>query len=156
MEENAVDPAGVLRLEVAYPPDRISPTARDLLERLFVPDPLKRLGAGGVHELQRHAFFDGIDWESLACLETTPPFVPEAHTVNAESIGEVGEFNKTHFKHITLTEEDEARYQDFPFVSPTGRQAEMLEAVTKMDHPDNARAPSEADQDKADGCCIIL
>lgn len=50
----------VLRVEagnVDFPPD-FDPLARDLVERLLVADPEKRLGAKGFHEIKSHPYFE--------------------------------------------------------------------------------------------------
>ena len=44
----------------------VSGEAKELIGRLLVKDPLKRLGAGeGSEEIKRHAFFRGIDWAAM-------------------------------------------------------------------------------------------
>jgi serine/threonine protein kinase len=157
MEENALDPGGVLKLDIQYPADKISPQARDFLEALFKPDPKERLGAEDIGELKRHPYFSDIDWEALACLEVTPPFVPDPRTVNAHSIGEVGEFNKTAFKSILITPDDDKMYAEFQYASPEGVQRELVEALAKIDHPDSKNNPAnEAKNESTGGCCVIL
>lgn len=52
----------------------ISAEARDLMDRLMCYDPNVRLGARGAEEVKRHAFFAGIDWETVATAEAS--FVP--------------------------------------------------------------------------------
>lgn len=47
--------------------------ARDMIRKLLVRDPSKRIGAKGLRE---HSFFRGIDWERLERREIKPPFVP--------------------------------------------------------------------------------
>lgn len=48
-------------------------TAKDFIERLLKLEPLERLGAGesGYEEVKSHAFFNGIDFNTLS--ESTPP-----------------------------------------------------------------------------------
>jgi serine/threonine protein kinase len=105
MEENAIKEGALanLRIEVDYPPDKFSLEARDLLQKLFIVDASKRLGAGGAHEIKQHPYFSSIDWHRLEALDVKVPFLPDARTVNANSIGEVGEFNKGKFKKIKIT-----------------------------------------------------
>jgi rhodopsin kinase len=157
MEEHAIDPEGKLHLDIEYPPDKISPQAKDFLQKLFNPDPAERLGANSIDELKNHEYFADIDWDALAALAVTPPFVPDARTVNANSIGEVGEFNKTAFKAIQITPEDNKMYEDFMYVSPEGVQLELVEALSKMDNPESKNNPAnEQKNENAAGCCIIL
>lgn len=40
----------------------------------MVCDQKERLGRNGVHEIQQHPFFKGIDWNNLRAM--TPPFIP--------------------------------------------------------------------------------
>jgi serine/threonine-protein kinase OXI1 len=59
---------------------------RDLIARLLVKDPRKRIGAHGV---KRHAFFRGVDWDRV--LEVArPPFIPapdgDSAGANAEAL----------------------------------------------------------------------
>lgn len=50
-------------------PEHVDPAAKDLIEKLLVPDPSKRLGAIGFGndfaDLKAHPFFDGIKWDGL-------------------------------------------------------------------------------------------
>ena len=45
----------------------LSKEAMDLLTKLFIKDPEKRLGSGpnGLKDIQSHPFFASIDWESI-------------------------------------------------------------------------------------------
>lgn len=52
-----------------------SDTARDLIEKLLVKDPSKRLGVGGSAEIMNHPYFEGIHWDTLFDEEAS--FVPE-------------------------------------------------------------------------------
>ena len=47
--------------EEEYIPD----AAKDLITRLTIHDPNKRLGLNGSEEILNHPFFEGIDWEKL-------------------------------------------------------------------------------------------
>jgi serine/threonine protein kinase len=160
MEENAVDPEGVLRLELEPWPSSISsnPLARDLLTKLLDPNPETRLGAQDLEHIKSHAWFADTDWEAMAKLEVDPPYVPEPRTVNAHSISEVGEADRRGFAHINLTAEDQRAYYDcFRYTSAEGAQQEVVDALTKMDNPHSANnaAANSADQG-GDGCCTIL
>lgn len=129
------------------------PDAVDLLKRIFVEHPKDRIGANGVEEIKKHPYFSGINWEALERLEIQPPFIPETNRVYANSIGEVGEFNKGKFKKIKLTAEDDKIYRNWDFVSEEGVQAELEDALYKLDNPpDNVN-----DYDVNDSsCCTIL
>ena len=66
--------------DFAYP-SGFPPVAQDLIDRILVQEPSKRLGAGtdeegtGYVALKSHPFFEGIDWDSVGY--TQPPYVPE-------------------------------------------------------------------------------
>lgn len=52
-----------------------SDKAHDLIEKLLIKDPTKRLGADGSQEIMDHPYFEGINWETLFNEEAS--FVPE-------------------------------------------------------------------------------
>ncbi|KAM9958049.1 hypothetical protein ACTFIW_013025 [Dictyostelium discoideum] len=55
----------------------LSSDAQDLLEKLLVPDPNKRLGSTqGFEEISSHPFFELIPWRMLESKMITPPFKP--------------------------------------------------------------------------------
>ncbi|KAN0012211.1 hypothetical protein ACTFIU_007509 [Dictyostelium citrinum] len=55
----------------------LSSDAQDLLEKLLVPDPNKRLGSSqGFEEISSHPFFELIPWRMLESKMITPPFKP--------------------------------------------------------------------------------
>ena len=66
------------QLKIDFPPNvSISEEAKDLINKILVKEPEKRLGAGepgseyDIEHLKNHPFFKGIDWENLYKL--TPP-----------------------------------------------------------------------------------
>jgi len=56
------------------------------LEALLERDTATRLGARGTDEVQRHAFFDGFEWQLLRAQLLPSPFVPDAGLVYAKDI----------------------------------------------------------------------
>ncbi|KAL4239246.1 3-phosphoinositide dependent protein kinase-1 [Mactra antiquata] len=63
----------ITKLEYEFP-EGFNSLARDLVQKLLVLDPDKRLGSdemGGFDALKSHDFFTGIDWDHLE--ETKPP-----------------------------------------------------------------------------------
>lgn len=72
----------ILSLEYSPLPENIPSDARDLVDKLLVLDPDKRLGAASMDDLKGHPFFDGIDWNSV---RTRP--APELVKVETESLG---------------------------------------------------------------------
>ena len=57
----------------------LSKEAKDLLNKLFIKDPEKRLGSGpnGVNDIKSHIFFSSINWESILEKKIKPPFIPK-------------------------------------------------------------------------------
>ena len=55
----------------------MSPEAQDLITKLLIQDPTKRLGAKGVEEIKSHPFFDGLNWENLYNEPRHGTFVPK-------------------------------------------------------------------------------
>ena len=69
-----IDPSIYLRK--TYIPDKVGKNAKDLIEKLFVSDPKKRLGYNSADEVKNHPFFKGINWDNIKeCFD--PPFIPE-------------------------------------------------------------------------------
>ncbi|XP_052772513.1 3-phosphoinositide-dependent protein kinase 1-like isoform X2 [Mya arenaria] len=62
----------ITKLEYEFP-EGFSPVARDLVEKLLVLEPDKRLGSdetGGFEHLKGHGLFKGVDWDNI---ETSKP-----------------------------------------------------------------------------------
>jgi serine/threonine protein kinase len=67
----------IMKAELTFPHNMPADT-RDLLSRLLVRDPSKRMGSGekDATELKEHAFFKGVDWDALSKGEVPAPWVP--------------------------------------------------------------------------------
>ncbi|XP_053304774.1 ribosomal protein S6 kinase alpha-5-like [Spea bombifrons] len=65
----------ILKMDPSYP-STLSAEARDLLQKLLLKDPKKRLGATGACPIKDHPFFKGLDWDALAQRKVSPPFRP--------------------------------------------------------------------------------
>jgi hypothetical protein len=159
MEDIALMPDSILKIHVEYAPEKYTPEARDMLAKLFNPDPKTRLGAESCVEIQEHPYFSEVNWARLEALELTPPFIPEAHTVHANSIAEVGEFNQGKWKKIKLTSEDEKHYEDpnnkvsFTYISEDNIQNELVEALIK-EEKNPPKLDNVANEPKS--CCAVL
>ncbi|TYI82261.1 hypothetical protein E1A91_D05G210300v1 [Gossypium mustelinum] len=72
----------ILNRKIPWPsvPSEMSYEAQDLINRLLTHDPKQRLGANGATEVKAHAFFNGVNWDSLALQKAA--FVP--HTDSAD------------------------------------------------------------------------
>lgn len=63
--------------QVFWPP-YITPTAKDLIQKLMERKPGRRLGmlAGGASDIKRHKWFEGFDWDSLQARKMAAPRMP--------------------------------------------------------------------------------
>ncbi|XP_015240736.1 PREDICTED: ribosomal protein S6 kinase alpha-5-like [Cyprinodon variegatus] len=68
----------ILRCDPPFP-SMIGSVAKDLLRKLLVKDPHKRLGSGprGAEDIKAHPFFKGLNWSDLAQKKVASPFKPE-------------------------------------------------------------------------------
>ncbi|KAF4788639.1 ribosomal protein S6 kinase, 90kDa, polypeptide 5 [Turdus rufiventris] len=67
----------ILKSEPPYPQD-MSALSKDIIQRLLVKDPKKRLGCGptDADEIKQHPFFQNMNWEDLAAKKIPAPFKP--------------------------------------------------------------------------------
>ena len=70
-----IDPTIYLRK--TYIPEKVGKKAKDLIEKLFVGDPKKRLGYNSADEVKNHPFFHDIDFNKVLNKEYKPPFIPQ-------------------------------------------------------------------------------
>lgn len=77
--------------DVGYGEGFVTPMAKDLIEKLLVVDPKKRLGYhSGAKEIQQHPFFEGVNWNNLN--KQTPPIQPGT-TITEKVINNGNEIN---------------------------------------------------------------
>jgi serine/threonine protein kinase len=76
-EETAASGKGQHKIDVEYPASAFTAEAKDLISRLLIVDPAKRLGAGGPNEIKKHPYFAEIDWARLANWDSEAPFIPD-------------------------------------------------------------------------------
>uniref|UniRef100_A0A3Q2DJ22 non-specific serine/threonine protein kinase n=1 Tax=Cyprinodon variegatus TaxID=28743 RepID=A0A3Q2DJ22_CYPVA len=67
----------ICKKDPPFPKD-MGPLAKDLIQRLLVKDPQKRLGSGpnGADNVKKHPFYQKIIWEDLAAKKVPAPFKP--------------------------------------------------------------------------------
>ena len=58
-------------------PKLFSPECKDLVQKLFIKDPTKRLGSNGAEEIMSHVWFTGVDWDAIEKKQVAPPFIPK-------------------------------------------------------------------------------
>ncbi|XP_069029843.1 rhodopsin kinase GRK1 [Embiotoca jacksoni] len=102
----------ILNDPVTYP-EKFSEKARSICEGLLFKEVDKRLGFkdGSCDELRAHPFFSEINWRKLDSGILTPPFVPDAKTVYAKDIDDVGAFSTV--KGVQLEDKDGDFFDEF-------------------------------------------
>jgi serine/threonine protein kinase len=111
-----IDPQ--IYLKKTYIPDKVGKTARDLIEKLFVSNPKKRLGYNSSDEVKNHPFFKGIDFDKVLRKEYKPPFIPK---LKDDTDLKYFDENYTHLNvdsekpEIKADEEDEFNFEGFSF-----------------------------------------
>ena len=60
-------------------PDYVTDNAQDLINKLLVLNPKKRLGFGdgGAKKIKQHPYFKGINWDEAFNKKLKPPFIPQ-------------------------------------------------------------------------------
>eukprot|EP01125_Pyxidicula_operculata_P022368 TRINITY_DN90_c4_g1_i1.p1 TRINITY_DN90_c4_g1~~TRINITY_DN90_c4_g1_i1.p1 ORF type:complete len:407 (+),score=63.57 TRINITY_DN90_c4_g1_i1:238-1458(+) len=64
--------------KLTYPQHIFPPEATDLIKKLLVVDPSRRLGmtVRGTLDIQQHPFFQGVDWVAIHERRQMPPIIP--------------------------------------------------------------------------------
>ncbi|EDL18897.1 ribosomal protein S6 kinase, polypeptide 5, isoform CRA_d [Mus musculus] len=100
----------------------MSTVAKDLLQRLLMKDPKKRLGCGprDAEEIKEHLFFEKIKWDDLAAKKVPAPFKPvirdELDVSNFAE--EFTEMDPT-YSPAALPQSSERLFQGYSFVAPS-------------------------------------
>lgn len=83
-------------------PEKMSPEAKELIEKLIEIEPEKRLGYKSSEEIRNSAFFKEVDFEKVYNKEYRPPFKPRLN----------GELDLKYFD-INFTEDNDAFSDDY-------------------------------------------
>ncbi|XP_067412415.1 ribosomal protein S6 kinase alpha-5 isoform X1 [Emydura macquarii macquarii] len=111
----------ILKSEPPYPQE-MSALAKDVIQRLLMKDPKKRLGCGpgGADEIRKHPFFQKINWDDLAAKKIPAPFKPvirdELDVSNFAE--EFTEMDPTYSPAATPQTSDRI-FQGYSFVAPS-------------------------------------
>ena len=74
-------------------PRNISHQCKDLLTRLFVKNPFKRLGFNGAEEIKDHPWFIDVDWDAMYSKKYIAPFIPKIkNDIDVSNFNEVDIF----------------------------------------------------------------
>ncbi|XP_043093485.1 protein kinase C theta type isoform X1 [Puntigrus tetrazona] len=94
--------------------------ARDILVKLFVREPERRLGVKG--NIRQHAFFRDMDWSALEKRQVEPPFRPtvksasDCSNFDKEFINEKPRLSVTDC--IMINSVDQTMFNNFSFINP--------------------------------------
>ncbi|XP_026568796.1 ribosomal protein S6 kinase alpha-5 isoform X1 [Pseudonaja textilis] len=111
----------ILKSEPPYPQE-MTAFAKDLIQRLLMKDPKKRLGcgSGSADEIKQHSFFKKINWSDLAAKKVSAPFKPvirdELDVSNFAE--EFTEMDPT-YSPATIPEAADKLFQGYSFVAPS-------------------------------------
>nr|XP_020634674.1 protein kinase C theta type-like [Pogona vitticeps] len=109
-----------IRMDSPFYPRWLDRDARDLLVKLFVREPERRLGVKG--NIRQHAFFQEIQWEALEERAVEPPFKPKV-----KSPGDCSNFDKEFLKEkpwlslgdrTLINSMDQNMFSNFSFTNP--------------------------------------
>ncbi|XP_038035585.1 ribosomal protein S6 kinase alpha-5 isoform X1 [Anas acuta] len=111
----------ILKSEPPYPQE-MSALSKDIIQRLLMKDPKKRLGCGptDADEIKQHPFFQNINWDDLAAKKVSAPFKPvirdELDVSNFAE--EFTEMDPTYSPAAT-PQTSERIFQGYSFVAPS-------------------------------------
>eukprot|EP00729_Bicosta_minor_P003730 gene3730-1502_t len=126
-------------------PAKLDPSAKDFVNRLLDRNPTTRIGCGptGKADIQRHAFFSGIDWGKMASRQIPPPFRPIVKDPRSTEHFD-NEFTDepaiiTPIDKAFVAQIEQAEFQGFSFVNKTGLLAQFGGADRVSTRPINKR-----------------
>ena len=105
-------------------PEDMDPMAVDLIQKLLVRDPTKRLGAGPTDaaEVKKHPYFDGINFGKLLALQIPPPYKPHVGSLTDGANFDVSFTsqppNITPIQGSTLQAADQEEFEGFSYTAP--------------------------------------
>ncbi|KAL8212392.1 UNVERIFIED_CONTAM: hypothetical protein K2H54_045194 [Gekko kuhli] len=113
-----------IRVDTPHYPRWITKESKDILEKLFERDPIKRLGVTG--NIRDHSFFKTINWTLLEKREVDPPFKPKVKSANdysnfdREFLSEKPRLS--HSDKNLIDSMDQSAFAGFSFINPKFEQ----------------------------------
>ncbi|XP_044156787.1 protein kinase C delta type isoform X1 [Bufo gargarizans] len=109
-----------IRVDTPHYPRWITKESKDILEKLFVREPTKRLGVIG--NIKLHPFFKTINWTALEKKEVEPPFKPKVKSPSDHSNFDrefLGEKPRLSYSDKNLIDSmDQTAFHGFSFINP--------------------------------------
>lgn len=113
-----------IRVDTPHYPRWITKESKDIMEKLFVRDPAKRLGVTG--NIRLHPFFKTINWNLLEKRKVEPPFKPKVKSPSDYSNFDpefLNEKPQLSFSDKNLIDSmDQTAFKGFSFVNPKYEQ----------------------------------
>ncbi|XP_056623812.1 ribosomal protein S6 kinase alpha-5 isoform X2 [Triplophysa dalaica] len=111
----------IMKKDPPFPKD-IGPLAKDIIQRLLIKDPKKRLGFGpsGAQNVKSHPFYQKMNWEDLAAKKVPAPFKPVIRDELDVSnfAGEFTEMDPT-YSPAALPNNCDRIFQGYSFMAPS-------------------------------------
>lgn len=105
-------------------PAYFSEEAKDLLSKLLVRNPSKRLGCQGSEEIKKHPFFQSVNWEDMLLLKERPPIVPPNTLHNFARVYLNEPVMETPLENPKYLNDPRNNIQDYDFAqSETGKES---------------------------------
>ena len=95
-------------------PRHIDPTLKDLLKKLLVQDPAKRLGSlrNGAEDVKRHRWLKHTDWDDVYHRRLRPPILPQVS--HDGDVRNYDEYQEIDWKKVPKVSASEKRFfEDF-------------------------------------------
>ena len=105
----------IRKIEIRYP-IYLSRKSINFLKKIFVKE--GRLGIKGAEEIKSDPFFDGLNWDDVACKKLKPPFTPNLkNNYDTKYIDEefLMQESKDSFKRGESVESKEDLFKDFSY-----------------------------------------
>jgi serine/threonine protein kinase len=91
-------------------PKELSNEVKDLIKKLLVINPRKRIG---FEQIKNHQFFKDINWENLEFKKTEPPFIPNVNKSNLfKYFNTEKELNEQYIEHQQYLEDEKSIYNN--------------------------------------------
>jgi len=96
---------------------KTSEHCRDMIRRMLSYKVSDRIGCGvkGIEEVKEHPFFEGVDWEKHAKLDSKPPFMPDTERANCSANFELEDQFFGDVKAPKLTPEQQKLFEGFEY-----------------------------------------
>lgn len=137
---------------------KFSEKANDLITKLLIRDPKKRLGNGerDAYEIMEHPFFESINWDELARKEVTPPYIPKVKNkmdlrhidpmFKEEKINDTPTQKKLRYSEKEKNHFNEFTYSKDHLINDTKAENEEDDLSQIVEEPEDSFVPANSDE----------